>query len=168
MGLDGDLYRAVLLVHILTVIVGFGPLVLNGLYGVRAAKLDRRSAAAVTEVNFSVSQVAARVVYLVFITGVLVVLFSDDTYDLGDLWVSASMVTYVAAIGISHGMLVPNARRMMALQKELADLDGAQLDGPPEQAVELADRAKRAAAMGTVLNLLLVFILYLMVFKPGL
>lgn len=168
MGPDGAAYKVVLILHILTLIFGFGPLVLAGLYDIQASRRGRQHAAAVGEVQFAVSQVAEKVVYLVFVTGVALVLMSDDAWGMGDLWVSLSMLTYIIAIGISHGVLIPNEKRLNTLRRELADLDGQQLGGPPEQEVELNDRTRRSAAMGSVLDLLLVFIVYLMVFKPGL
>ena len=167
MGATGTAYRIVFILHILTIVFGFGPLVLGGLYDSLSAKRGRQHAAAVGEVHFAVSQVAEKIVYFVFITGVALVAMSDDAWAMGDLWVSLSMLSYIVGIGISHGMLVPNERRLNVLRRELAELDGQQISGQPEQEVELADRTKRAAAMGAVLDLLLVFIIYLMVFKPG-
>jgi hypothetical protein len=167
MGPGGDLYKIVFMLHILSLIFGFGPLVLTGLYAVMSQRRGAQSSREVGEVHFAVTQVAEKVVYLVFVFGVLLVLLSDGAWSLGDFWVSTAMVSFIAAMGISHGVLVPNEKRMNVLRNELADLDGVTLSGPPEQAVELQDRAKRAAAMGTTLNLVLVFILYLMVFKPG-
>ena len=168
MGPDGAAYKVVFIVHILTLIFGFGPLVLAGLYDIQANRRGRQHAAAVGEVQFAVARVAEWVVYLVFVTGIALVLLSDGAWGMGDLWVSLSMLTYIVAIGISHGVLIPNERRLNVLRRELADLDGTDVGGQPEQEVELADCTRRSAAMGTVLDLLLVFIVYLMVFKPGL
>jgi len=168
MGLDGDLYRAMVVIHILTVVFGLGPMVLAGLYAVNAEKIDRRAEWAVGQVGFSVTKVAEKVVYLIFVTGAALVFMSDDAIKFEDFWVLLSMLTYIVAIGISHGMLVPNERRMNVLREELATLETGGLTAEPEQEVELKDRTKRAAAMGGVLNLLIVFLVYLMVFKPTL
>jgi hypothetical protein len=163
---SGDgLYQAILILHILAVIFGFGPLVLAGLYDTQASKRGRSHAAAVGEVQFAVTKVAEKLVYLVFILGAVLVL-ADGGAEFDHFWVVTAMFSFVIALGVSHGMLIPNERRLNVLRRELADLDGQELDGPPEQAVELADRTKRAAAMGTVLDLILVFIVYLMVVKP--
>lgn len=167
MGLGGDLYRAVVVIHILTVVFGLGPLVWNGVVAAKARSGTPQARSIIAQSQFDLSRMASVVVYFIFVTGVAAVLMSDGYWSLGDMWVSLSMLTYIVALGISHGMLQPNARRMLALGKELAELDGAQLSGPPEQAVELADRAKRQAAMGMTLNLLTAFLVYLMVFKPG-
>jgi len=167
MGLQGNVYRVVLILHILTVVFGFGPIVLAWLYDTESSKRGRQHAFAVGEVQFAVTSIATYVIYGIFVTGVLLVLASDKAWKFDSLWVSLAMLSYIVAIGISHGMLIPNERRLNVLRRELAQMDGEVLDGPPEQAVELADRTKRAAAMGTVLDLILVFIIYLMVFKPG-
>jgi hypothetical protein len=167
MGIGSGVYQTVLILHILAVIFGFGPLVLAGLYDVEASKRGRSHAAAVGEVQFAVTKVAEKIVYLVFIFGVTLVLLSDKAWDFGDFWISTAMVSFIVAMGLSHGMLIPNERRLNALRAELAELDGQQLTGLPEQEVELADRSRRSAMVGTALDLILVFILYLMVVKPG-
>lgn len=168
MGLDGDLYKAMLVIHILTVVFGLGPLVLSGLYQVNAEKIDRRAEWAVGRVGTSVSQVAEKVIYLIFVTGVALVFMSDGRFKLSDFWILLSMLTFIVSLGISHGMLVPNERRMNVLREELANVELTGGTAVPEQEVELKDRAKRAAAMGAVLDVLLVFLLYLMVFQPDL
>ncbi|HZQ26850.1 MAG TPA: DUF2269 family protein [Acidimicrobiales bacterium] len=167
MGVNGGLYKTVLVLHILSATVGFGTVFLNGLYALDAKRRPPREGLAVAEANFAVSGIASWVIFLVFILGAGLVGLSDGAWTMGSFWVSTSMVAFIGGIGISHGLLLPNERRMLALERELLDLEGAKLDGPPEQAVELADRGRRAAALGTVLNILVVFILYLMVFKPG-
>lgn len=168
MGLEGDLYRAMLVIHILTVVFGLGPLVLAGLYAVKAEKIDRRAEWAVGHVGESVSKVAEKVVYLIFITGVALVFMSDGAFRLDDFWVLLSMVTFIVMIGISHGMLVPNERRMNVLRDELATLETKGMTGEPEQEVELKDRTKRSVALAATIDLLLVFLIYLMVFQPEL
>lgn len=168
MGTDGNLYQAMVVIHILTVVFGLGPLVLAGVFAVKAERVDRRAELAVGLVQFEVNKIAQKIVYLIFVTGVAAVLMSDGAIELGDFWVSLSMLTYVVALGISHGMLAPNERRMNVLRKELAEMDGQEFASQPEQALELADRTKRSAAMGMTLNLLTAFLVYLMVFKPGL
>ena len=168
MGVEGDLYRAMLVLHLVTVVFGLGPLAFSGLYQVKAEKIDRRAEWAVGDVGWEVNKLANKVVYLIFVTGALLVFMSEDKWEFDHFWILLSMLTFIVAIGISHGMLIPNERRMNVLRRELADMETSGLTSEPEQEAELRDRAKRAAAMGAVLNLLTVFLLYLMVFKPDL
>ena len=83
------------------------------------------------------------------------------------MWLS--ILFYIAAIGFSHGFQQPNARRMVALAEELVNggppPEGAQ--GPPPQVAEMEATGKKLAMGGGILNLALLVIIVLMVFKPG-
>jgi uncharacterized membrane protein len=166
MGVNSGLYKTVEVLHILAAVVGFGAVLWNGFYAVHSKRRPPREALAINEANFAASLAASWAIYLVALLGLALVGLSDGAYRMGDLWVTTSILTFIVALSISHGLLAPNGRRMLALQAELVELDGAELSGPPEQAVELADRAKRQAALGTVNAALTVFLVYLMVFRP--
>lgn len=171
MGLDSGIYKLLLVLHVLAAIVGFGGVMLNGLYGMQAKNRKGSEGLAVAEANYFVSTKAAEpAIYLVFVFGILLVVTSDDVWSFGDLWVSLSMGLYVIAIGLTHGVLTPNVRRMQALMGELITMgppppQGA-TGGPPPQAVELANRGRTVGAVGAALNLFVVAILFLMIWKP--
>lgn len=171
MGVDSGIYKLLLVLHILSAIVGFGGVFLNGVYGMQAKNRRGREGLAVAEANFFVStRFAEPAVYAVLVFGVLLVLTSDGALSFGDVWVSTAMGLYVIAVGLSHGVLVPNAKRMNELMGQLAGTgptppQGATA-GPPPQAVELERRGKTVAIAGAVLDLLLVVVLFLMVWKP--
>ncbi len=171
MGVDSGIYNVLLVLHILAVVAGFGGLVLNGFYGAQARQRRGTEGLAVAQANLFVTKsVAHPFVYFVFVTGILLVVTSDGTWSFGDLWVSLSMGIYVLAMGLSHGLMLPTVTRMTALMQELTEAgppppQGA-TGGPPPQAVELEQRGRTVAAVGAALNLLLVAILALMVWKP--
>lgn len=171
MGVNSGLYKFLQVLHILSAIVGFGGVMLNGLYGAQAKARRGREGLAIAEANLFVSgRVAELFIYGVFVFGVLLVVVSDGARSFGDLWIGLSMGLYVLALGLSHGLLLPNVKRMTALMGELADMgppppQGATA-GPPPQALELERRGKTVAAVGAVLNLAVVVILALMVWKP--
>jgi hypothetical protein len=67
-------------------------------------------------------------------------------------------------------LLRPNVKKMHALMRELVagpPATGA-TGGRPPQVDEIEQRARTVGATSAVLNLLLVVILYLMIWKPGL
>lgn len=171
MGVDSGVYNLLQLLHIAAAIAGFGSLVLNSAYGMQARERRGREGLAVAEATFFVSRkVAQPFVYFVFVTGVLLVVASDGAVSFGDRWVSLSMGLYVLALGLSHGLMAPATRRMTVLMQELVDMgppppQGA-TGGPPPQALELEQRGKTVAMAGAALNVLLVAILALMVWKP--
>lgn len=118
------------------------------------------------QANFLVSKVGTYFVYAVFLLGLVLVLMSDDVWSFGDTWIWASMLLYIVGIGLSHGIQQPSVRRMIALMEEM-ETAGSPAAGPPPQAAEMQELGKRLGATGATLNVLLVLILYLMVFKPG-
>jgi len=167
---DDALYGLLLFLHIISAIAGFGGVMLNGLYGAQAAKRPGPGGLAIGEANYAVSKVAEYFIYAVFVFGILLVLVAeDDTIEWGNTWVWLSILLYVIATGFSHGQQIPNARRMNELAAELVAAgpppEGAQ--GPPPQVAEMEATGKKLAAGGAFLNLMLVVILYLMIFKPG-
>jgi hypothetical protein len=168
---SGDtLYGVLFFLHIVCAIFGFGAVVLNGLYGAESKKRPGPGGLAIGQANLAVSKVGEYFIYAVFVFGILLVLTAEDnTFDFSDTWVWLSILLYVVAIGFSHGKQGPNARKMVALAEELVQggppPEGAQ--GPPPQVAQMEAIGKQLAMGGAFLNLMLLSIIYLMVFKPG-
>jgi uncharacterized membrane protein len=163
-------YDLVLLLHILTSIVGFGAVFLNGIYGAQAKSRRGAEGVAIAQANFLVARIAEYFIYAVFLLGLLLVLMSDDIWSFGDTWIWLSIVLYLGALALSHAVLQPNVKRMIALMEEMVHLGPPPANpptGPPPQVQELEERGKRVGACGATLNIVLALILYLMVFKPG-
>ena len=174
MGVDSTGYEIVKTLHILAAIVGFGTVMLNGLYGQAMKRKRGPEAAFMGQTVYDVGNIAQYFIYAVFILGFAALGMSDDAYKFGQTWVWLSVVLYLVGMGISHGMLKPNTKRMNELMSELATMGpppagagGPPAGGPPPQALELEERGKRQATISIVLNLLVIVITYLMVAKPG-
>ncbi len=167
MGTNSGVYKFVLVLHILSAIIGFGAVFLNGLYAAQAKARRGREALAVAESNWLVSRIAEWFIYAVFVFGVLLVLLSDETYEFGDTWISASMGLYIVALGLVHGLLRPNIQRVLSAMRELAEGAPTEGAGPPPQLAILEQRGRIVGATSAALNALLVVILFLMVWKPG-
>jgi uncharacterized membrane protein len=169
--INSGTYKFVLVLHILAAIVGFGGVFLNALYGQQAKARRGREGLAIAEANFLVSNVAEFFIYGVFVFGILLVLLSDDVWTFSQFWIWASIVLYVIGLGLVHGVLRPNVRRMNALMAELAEMGSPPMGdtpgGPPPQVTELEERGQRVGLTGSVLNVLVVLILFLMIWKPG-
>jgi uncharacterized membrane protein len=172
-------YNVVLLLHILTAIVGFGAVFLNALYGRAAERRKGVEGLAIAEVNYDVSLMAGYFIYAVPVFGILLVLMSDKFYEFSQVWISLSFVVYIVGLGLSHGVLRPNVKKMHALMRELVAMPPGSSTSPaglpptgvaggrPPQVDEIEQRARTVGATGAILNLLLIVILYLMVWKPG-
>jgi uncharacterized membrane protein len=162
-------YKAVLLLHILSAIIGFGAVFLNALYGRAAERRKGAEGLAIAETNYDVSQVAGYFIYAVPIFGILLVLMSDDAIKFSQAWLSVSFVLYLVGLGLSHGALRPNVKKMHTLMRELASAGPppASDSGRPPQVDELERRARTVGIVGAVLNLDVVILLYLMIWQPG-
>ena len=167
MGVSSGVYRVLLLLHIFAVIAGFGVTLVAPLFAGEARKRGGREGLAIAEATYSVIDRALYAIYAVPVLGILLIFVSDDAWKFSQGWISISLLLYLVAIGISHGVHLPNIRRMNVLVAELAGGGAAAGGGPPPQAVELEARGKKAAMFGGILNLLLVAIIVMMIWKPG-
>jgi len=160
-------YKFVKLLHILTAIVGFGAVFLNGIYASRAKKgLGTPGGAAVAEANSWVTwKVAEYVIYAVFVLGLALVGMSGKIWKFSQGWIGASMGLYIVGLALVHAVLRPADKRMLAIQAQL--VDGGSGADAQALAAEYDNLYRRAAVVGGVLNVLLVVIVVLMVFKPG-
>jgi len=158
MGTNSGIYKLLFLLHMLAVIGGIGTVVLNGVYAAKAKAAGGSGGTAVTVANYEVSDVAEKLIYTIPIWGILMVLVSDDAIGFGDTWIWLSMLLYVVALGISHAVLIPSHRRY----NELAASEGGPSAGAEAQGLE-----KKMAAGGTALNLIVVVLVALMIWKPG-
>ncbi len=175
MGLNSGIYKLLLVLHIFCAIVGFGAVYLNAIYGRQIQKRQGREGLAIFEANFRVSAIGQYFIYGVFVFGVLLVLTSDEAWEFSQTWIWVSMALYIVGIGVSHGVLLPAVKRMGVLMRELVDAGppptgappaGAP-PGPPPQVAELQALGPRVGASGAFLDVLMVVILALMVWKPG-
>jgi uncharacterized membrane protein len=150
----------------LSVVVGLGTVTLNGLYAAQAQKRPGPPGRAITEANFFVSGIAEYIIYTVPVWGILLVLSSHETFKFSQTWVWLSLLLYVVAVAISHAVMNPGVKRIIALQKEM-EQGPPPVGGPPPQVAEMQKIGPRLGQFGAILNLLLVVIIILMIWKPG-
>lgn len=147
-------------------VIGLGAVFLNGLYGAQVKARRGPEGLAIAEANLKVSKVAEWFIYAIPIFGIGLVFMSDDFIEFDETWIWLSIVLYIVAMGISHGMLYPTVKRMHVLMAEMI-AGPPPVGGPPPQAAEMEQLGKRVGAAGAALNLLVVVLIVLMVFKPG-
>jgi uncharacterized membrane protein len=163
MGIDTTGYDIIKVLHIACAIIGFGGVLLNGVYAAKASKRTPAEALAVTEVNFAVSNIAEYFIYATILLGFGVVGMSDKVWSFSQTWVWLSLVLAVVGIGISHGLLKPRVKAYIETQREIAAAGAPS----PDQSATLKQRMNAIAPISMVLDLILVAILLMMVFKWG-
>lgn len=167
---NGGLYKLCLVLHILCAIIGFGAVFLNGIYGqqMKTRLQSGRAAEAIGiyEANLTVSKIGEYFIYAVLIFGFALLGLSDSAWKFSQTWIWLSVVLYVIALGLSHGVMMPTVKRMGVLMHEMAS-GPPPAGGPPPQAAEMATLGQRMGVVGPILNIILIVILFLMVWKPG-
>ena len=167
MGIDSFGYNVVLFLHIASAIIGFGGVILSGVYAARARTRPPGEALAIMETNtFAAEKVAQIFIYLTALWGFGLVGMSDDVWDFGQTWIWLSIVLFVIAVGISHGVMRPRVHRMLELMRSVAGR-GATAGGPPPEAGDMAAVGRQIGVTGLVLDLFLAAILVLMIWKQG-
>ena len=167
---NGGLYKLCLVLHILCAIVGFGAVFLNGIYGqqMKTRLQSGRAAEAIGiyEANLMVSKIGEYFIYAVLVFGFALIGLSDSAWKFSQTWIWLALVLYVIGLGLSHGVMMPTVKRMGVLMHEMAS-GPPPAGGPPPQAAEMASLGQRMGVVGPVLNVILIVILFLMVWKPG-
>lgn len=159
-------YKLWLLLHILSVVVGIGAVMLNGIYAAQAQKRPGPPGRAITEANFFVSDIAEKIIYTIPVWGILLVIASHDAFKFSQTWVWLAFLLYLVAMGISHAVMFPGTKKIIGLLNEMEQGPPA-AGGAPPQVVELEATGKKLATGGMALNLLVVVIIILMIWKPG-
>jgi hypothetical protein len=162
-------YQALLFLHILAMIVGFGSTFVYPFLGAEAKQRRGIEAKALSEAGLGTAKIITTpVIYAGGALGLLLGIVGP--WDFGDVWLSGAIVVFLASVIFAAFVHVPNLARMNAIIAELATTGPppAGAGGPPPGAAELEKRGKDAARNGGILHLSLVVLLYLMIWKPGL
>lgn len=141
-------YNIVLLVHILSAMVAFAPAFAHPILTSQAKTLDAANQGSV--MSFLVAngrRIYAPALIVSGFLGFALQGMSDSVFEFGQAWIILAIIIWIAMNGILHALIVPNERRMA---------DG---DMSAEKLLSIG---------GAAISLLLVVMLYLMIFKPGL
>lgn len=156
--MNGALYKFIEVLHILAAVIGFGGMFIAGFYGNEARKRPGPEGLAIEETILKVTGlVPTMAVYTVPVLGILLILFSGDTWKFSQAWISLSFLLYIVLIVLAVAVQVPAVRKMVALKA----------GGGSGSYDEMRRLAKTVATVGGVVNVLWVATLFLMVFKPG-
>jgi uncharacterized membrane protein len=160
-------YKFVFLLHLVAVIVGFGGVLLNGVYGAQAKQRPGPGGLAITEANYFVSSRWCEIaIYLVPLFGFALVGLSGSAWSFSQTWVSASLVLYIVGLVNARLVLVPTQKRMIKLMREMAE-GPPTAGGPPPQVAALEAAGKRLGVFGGFAHLVFTAIMVLMIWKPG-
>jgi hypothetical protein len=96
--------------HVAAAVIGFGAVMVSGVYGATAARPGEPNAAEETARYFRSSTRAELLLLLVPFLGAAALGFRPEGADFGDVWVIAGWVIWVAAAGFLTGVVRPAER----------------------------------------------------------
>jgi uncharacterized membrane protein len=157
-------YEFSLWIHITAAVVGFGSTFANALMFPVAMKLDPRHLPYVHTLGLAISRyLATPGLVIVLLTGFYQV--ADADFELGDFWLSGSLLIVLVIGGLMGAYFIPTDRKLGAMvEREIA----AAGDGPVELSAEYQAAAQREGMIGALTGVLLIVVIFLMVTKPGL
>lgn len=149
LGLIGDTtYNVVLLLHILSAMAAFAPAFVHPVLGSQSKSVDAAERARwLGFIAQNGRRIYAPALIATGVFGFALQGLSDGVWEFDQTWIILAVITWIAMNGILHGVILP-AEKAMAGGDESAE--------------------SRLAIGGPAITLLLVFMLYVMIFKPGL
>lgn len=168
MGIGSGAYNFLFLLHIAFAIVGFGAVLLNGVYAREAKARPGPGGLAIVEANHRVSNLGEKFIWLVPVWGFGLIGLSDGVWTFGQTWVILSLVLYGIALAVATFVMFPTHKAQIGLLREMAaGPPPAEGSGPPPQVATLEANGKKLAMGGSFNSVLLVLIIALMIWKPG-
>ncbi len=148
-------YQAVLVVHLIGAVVGFGGSALGTVMLRRAWAEGPDAAAAVRRAfEFASNRITDVAAYLAGIAGVMAVIIGP--WDFRQDWVTIAFVLYFAWAAIAHGALRPTGAKLAEA-----------MDAGPERAADAERLRRRAELWAMASNLVIVAAIAVMVTKPS-
>lgn len=162
------LYDAVLVLHLVGVVVGFGTAFAWTVLGARARSTDG-AGATLAEIGVNgLSRLSAPAIWSVGITGVILIGIhqANGWYGFADTWISLAFLLFFVTAGVTQFLWIPGQRKV---QRTIADLEALPVgsDRPSAQLAALEEQGKQVAVWGGVVHLAFALSVIVMVFKPG-
>lgn len=148
----------VIFLHVLTAIVGFGGVFLNGIYAKSATGMPAAEGLAVLETNRKASKVSEWMIYATFLFGLAAAGMEPALFR--ETWLSAAMLLYIIYVALSLALVQPASRKLTELYRTAAAGNG---EVPASEADSLN---KKISIVGGINHLLFAVTLLLMVAGP--
>jgi uncharacterized membrane protein len=156
---EGPGYSVLLVVHVAAAVVGFGALATTGLQAARARRGPGAPGAEGVRRYFQPGvNWPARAVYAVPVLGFALAADSHGAVMIGDGWVVAGLVLWLAAAVVAEAVVWPGERRIQAIVSIQW--------GDPALRAELDRTCRQVAAASAVLAGVFVAAVVIMVAKP--
>jgi hypothetical protein len=147
-------------IHVLAVVLTFGPTFGYGLFIAVAEKSSPRSIPTILRGIQQVDRLLVKPgLIVVLLAGLYLVVKSDSPWEMGDTFVSVGFVAIIVLFGMSHGFFGPNVKHAL----ELSERD---LKAGDTLSEEYGAISRKLAIGGQAAGLIVAVAIFFMVVKP--
>jgi len=152
-------YKIALFLHILAVVLAFGPTFGYGILFSVLPDHPRSTPAVIAGIQKIDRYLVSPGLVVVLLAGVYLMIASDDVWDGSEAFITVGFVAIIALFGLQHGFFRPQT----AKAKELAERD---LQKGDEFSPEFEAISERLSNVGKIAGLIVVVTIFFMSYKP--
>ncbi len=152
-------YKIALFLHILAVVLAFGPTFGYGILFSVLPSYPRSAPALLAGIQRIDRYLVTPGMVVVLLAGIYLIIGSDDAWDGSEAFITVGFVAIIALFGLQHGFFRPQT----AKAKELAERD---LKSGDTLSDEFEEVSRRLGAVGPIAGLIVVVTIFFMSYKP--
>jgi hypothetical protein len=152
-------YKIALFLHVLAVVLAFGPTFGYGILFSVLPSYPRATPALLAGIQRIDRYLVTPGMVVVLLAGIYLIVASDDAWDGSEAFITVGFVAIIALFGLQHGFFRPQT----AKAKELAERDLKSGDTLSEEFEALS---QRLGTVGPIAGLIVVVTIFFMSYKP--
>jgi uncharacterized membrane protein len=152
-------YKIALFLHIIAIVLAFGPTFGYGLFFSVAPQYPRAVPAILAGVQRCDRYLVNPGMIVLLLAGIYLLSASDSVWDGSDAFIIVGFIAIIALFGLQHAFFQPQVRKA----KELAERD---LQSGDTLSPEFETISQRLGQVGTLAGLIVVVTTFFMVYKP--
>ncbi len=152
-------YKIALFLHILAVVLAFGPTFGYGILFSVLPDHPRATPALLSGIQRIDRYLVTPGMVIVLLAGVYLMIASDDAWDGSEAFITVGFIAIIALFGLQHGFFRPQT----AKAKELAERD---LKAGDTLSAEFEAVSQRLGTVGPIAGLIVVITIFFMSYKP--
>jgi hypothetical protein len=152
-------YKIALFLHVLAVVLAFGPTFGYALFFSVAPQYPRATPAILAGVQKCDRYLVNPGMVVLLLAGIGLLSASDGAWDASDAFVTVGFIAIIALFGLQHGFFQPQTRKAKALAER--DLQAGDTLSPEFEAV-----SQRIGQVGALAGIVVVVTIFFMAYKP--
>lgn len=152
-------YKLALFLHIVAVVLAFGPTFGYGFFFSVVPKFPRAAPAVLEGIQRVDRYLVNPGMIVLLLAGIYLLIASDDAWSGGDAFITIGFLAIIVLFGLQHAYFQPKVREL----KELADRDLGKGDTLSD---EFETIGQQVGKVGTLAGLIVVVTIFFMSYKP--